>query len=184
MTSVATHCLVGVVLGRELVGKKLLLRFWILAAVCPSLPDLDVIGLYMGIDYGHFFGHRGFFHSIFFALLLGLLVTSIFFGDQKSFSKQWRTYVRFFFWITASHGLLDAFTNGGMGIALFSPFDTTRYFFPWTPILVSPIGFGTYLSSWRLAALVSEIKWVWVPMILLVILIRGVRKIYILRTES
>jgi hypothetical protein len=46
----------------------------------------------------------------------------------------------FFFLATASHGLLDAMTDGGLGVAFFSPFDKHRYFFPWTPIRVSPIG--------------------------------------------
>jgi inner membrane protein len=49
-----------------------------------------------------------------------------------------------FFLITASHGILDAFTNGGLGIALFSPFDNSRYFFPFRPIQVSPIGAGFF----------------------------------------
>jgi inner membrane protein len=35
---------------------------------------------------------------------------------------------------TASHGILDAFTNGGLGVAFFAPFDKTRYFFPVTPM--------------------------------------------------
>ncbi|MHC4444672.1 MAG: hypothetical protein ACYTF1_17650 [Planctomycetota bacterium] len=49
--------------------------------------------------------------------------------------------------ITASHGLLYALTDGGLGIALLSPFDTTRYFFGWIPIQVSPIGFESHLNS-------------------------------------
>jgi inner membrane protein len=42
--------------------------------------------------------------------------------------------------VVASHPLLDILTNGGLGCALFWPFDDTRYFAPWTPIPVSPIG--------------------------------------------
>src|SRR6267378_8050335 len=45
---------------------------------------------------------------------------------------------RFFFLATASHGLLDAMTNGGLGVAFFAPFCDTRYFLPWQPIVVSP----------------------------------------------
>ena len=36
----------------------------------------------------------------------------------------------------------DTLTDGGLGCALFWPFDLTRYFAPWTPIPVSPIGLG------------------------------------------
>ena len=28
------------------------------------LPDADVAGLYLGVDYGHWLGHRGFSHSL------------------------------------------------------------------------------------------------------------------------
>ncbi|NIM12838.1 MAG: hypothetical protein GTO45_29905 [Candidatus Aminicenantes bacterium] len=50
--------------------------------------------------------------------------------------------------LTASHGVLDAFTNGGLGIALLSPFDTTRHFSPWQPIEVAPIGIWAFFSDW------------------------------------
>ena len=55
-----------------------------------------------------------------------------------------------------SHALLDIFTNGGLGCALFWPFDLTRYFAPWTPIPVSPIGLG-YLSLYGMFVAVSEV---------------------------
>jgi inner membrane protein len=71
----------------------------------------------------------------------------------------------FIFLATASHGLLDAFTNGGLGIALFAPFDQTRYFFPFRPLQVSPIGFGSFFNSRGMAVIVSELIWIWFPVI-------------------
>jgi inner membrane protein len=65
-------------------------------------------------------------------------VTAVLFREEMLFSGRWFFYVIFFFLLTASHGILDAFTNGGLVIALFSPFSNERYFFPWTPIEVSP----------------------------------------------
>ena len=41
------------------------------------IPDLDVIGFSFGIQYADMLGHRGLTHSIFFAILLGALVTYI-----------------------------------------------------------------------------------------------------------
>jgi inner membrane protein len=73
--------------------------------------------------------------------------------------------VQLFLWfapVTASHCLLDAMTNGGRGIALFAPFSNHRYFFPWRPIQVSPIGAG-FFSARGLSVLVSEARWIWVP---------------------
>src|SRR5678815_3579050 len=64
--------------------------------------------------------------------------------------------------VTASHGLLDALTNGGRGIGFFAPFSNHRYFFPWRPIQVSPIGVG-FFSPRGLRVLASEAGWIWVP---------------------
>jgi len=64
--------------------------------------------------------------------------------------------------VTASHGMFDALTNGGRGIAFFAPFSNHRYFFPWRPIQVSPIGVG-FFSARGLLALASESLWIWLP---------------------
>jgi inner membrane protein len=42
--------------------------------------------------------------------------------------------------VAVSHGLLDTLTDGGLGIALLWPVSNHRYFAPWTPIPVAPIG--------------------------------------------
>ncbi len=44
--------------------------------------------------------------------------------------------------VVASHGLLDAMTDGGKGVALLWPLTTKRFFFAWRPIPVAPIGAG------------------------------------------
>ena len=84
---------------------------------------------------------------LFAAALAVIVVTGLLRSEAKPFDKTWWTYVAFFFVVTASHGFLDAFTNGGLGIAFFSPFDSTRYFFPWTPIEVSPLGLSSLLTT-------------------------------------
>ena len=63
--------------------------------------------------------------------------------------------------------MLDAFTNGGLGVALLSPFDDTRYFFPFRPIEVSPLSVRAFFSAHGLAILRSELVWVWAPCALL-----------------
>ena len=64
--------------------------------------------------------------------------------------------------VTASHGLLDALTDGGRGIALLAPFSAERFYFPWRPIHVSPIGLR-FFSARGLDVALSELQWVWVP---------------------
>jgi inner membrane protein len=138
-------------------------RFWVLAAVCAALPDADVIGFGLGIRYNDLLGHRGLTHSLFFALAVGFLVVIAFFRNIDLGSSEWWILVAYFFIATASHGVLDAMTNGGLGVAFFSPFRNERYFFPWRPIEVSPLSVGTFLRFRGAELIVSEIKWIWIP---------------------
>ena len=58
--------------------------------------------------------------------------------------------------IIATHGPLDALTDGGEGVALLWPFSTQRFFFPWRPLPVAPIGIH-FLSRAGLAVAKVEI---------------------------
>ncbi len=69
----------------------------------------------------------------------------------------------FLFACAASHGMLDALTNGGLGVAFFSPFEPRRYFFPWRPIAVSPLSVSRFLAGRGLRILAGELKWVVLP---------------------
>ena len=72
------------------------------------------------------------------------------------------------FLATVSHPLLDMLTSGGLGCALFAPFNNERLFFPWQPIKVSPIGLG-FFSARGLAVLASEAVWVVLPSVILLL---------------
>jgi inner membrane protein len=69
----------------------------------------------------------------------------------------------FLFAALASHGLLDAFTNGGSGIAFLWPFSDGRYFAPWRPVEVSPLGIRGFFTSRGVEVLKSEVIWIWLP---------------------
>ncbi len=171
-----THAFIPIALGKTVADKKMPLRFWVLSVLCSVLPDADVIGFRFGIAYGDFWGHRGFSHSLFFAFILSSAVAVLAFRKMGLFSKKWWLIWVFFFGISASHGVLDAFTDGGLGIALLSPFDTTRYFSPWRPLRVSPIGIRALFTSWGKAVLVSEIIWIWLPLTAALIIAKVCRK--------
>jgi inner membrane protein len=177
LPSVISHAVVAVAAGAALAPRDVPNDFWFLAIVCSIIPDADGIGFAFGIPYEHFFGHRGFFHSPFFALLISILLVGVFFRDVEIFSRQWFFYFIFFFLLSASHGVLDALTSGGLGIALLSPFDNTRYFFPWTPIVVSPVGIKAFFSEWGLAVIKSEFLWIWLPSFLIIIVSTLIRVI-------
>jgi inner membrane protein len=184
LPSIITHTVVGFAGGNIFPIRNLPKRFWFFSLVLPVLPDADVIAFKFGIPYGHFFGHRGFFHSLFFALILAVLVVGLFFKDKRFFSKERFSYLLYFFLLTASHGVLDAFTNGGLGIALLSPFDTTRYFFPWQPIEVAPIGIWAFFSDWGVRVLWSEILWIWLPLVVIVVLVKLTNKYRLVHHEA
>ncbi|HLM54628.1 MAG TPA: metal-dependent hydrolase [Pyrinomonadaceae bacterium] len=160
MPTVFTHSFFAAALGKLFFpGERLPARFWVLAAVCAALPDADVLAFLFGVPYGDLFGHRGFTHSLLFALLLGLGVVAVFFRG----SPRKAPLAGFFFLATASHGLLDALTDGGSGVAFFAPFDNGRYFFPFRPVEVSPISVTRFLSARGLEVIQSELLWVWLP---------------------
>src|SRR5260221_12643556 len=164
MASLFTHAFVGAALGQA--GDRDLRkdwRFWCAASACSILPDIDSIGFHMGVPYGALWGHRGLTHSLLFAFILAPFAAMWLDGR---FHRQWEMAILFFL-VMASHGVLDAMTNGGLGVAFFSPLDTQRYFFPWRPILVSPIGLGSFFSARGLRILGNEGLWIWGPALVL-----------------
>jgi inner membrane protein len=170
MASIITHGVVGAAMSATyaLTVKPMPKRFWILSVILAILPDADALGFKLGVPYESFFGHRGFSHSLIFALLMGLLTVFFFFRTVPLLSRQWWLLAGYFFLVTASHAALDAMTTGGLGVALLSPFDLSRIFFPWRPIRVSPIGIREFFGSWGLRVIISEITWVWIPSLALV----------------
>jgi inner membrane protein len=167
MPSVFTHAFAALALGKTYTSTKVPARFWVLSALCAVLPDADVISFAYGAQRGSMFGHRGITHSLFFALLLAVLVVCLAFREQKAFTKKWWALTIYFFVVTSSHGVLDALTDGGSGVAFFAPFDSTRYFFPWQPIEVSPIGMR-FFGERGGEVIISEFVWVWIPAIVMV----------------
>ena len=69
----------------------------------------------------------------------------------------------YLFLATISYSFLDALTDGGMGVALFSPFENRRIFFPVRPIKVASFGVSWLFTQRGAAVLASELKWVWLP---------------------
>ncbi len=165
MPTVFTHAVAALGLGALFYRREVPKGVWALGAVCAVLPDLDVVAFRLGIPYEHVLGHRGVSHSPAFAAALAALLVALFFrrGVPGLGPGMLGLYL---FVVTASHGLLDALTNGGLGVAFFAPFNNERFFFPFHPIAVSPINPRQFLAE-GLEVLRSELLWVWVPSMLL-----------------
>lgn len=176
MASAFGHGFAGVMLGKTFFAEKQLRKFWILSIACAILPDADALGHALGVPYQSIWGHRGFTHSIVFAALIGALIPVLFFREYRDKRLNLSAY---FFIVTLSHSLLDGLTKGGLGAGYFIPFDNDRYFLPWRPILVSPIGVTSFFNARGLRVIASEAMWIGIPfatMWLLSALVRKLRK--------
>jgi inner membrane protein len=159
MPSAFTHAVFAASLGSMMVPDRK--RLVAIGALCAVLPDADVIAFSFGIPYAHMLGHRGLSHSLAFAACLAVLLTwALARGEHELPALR---VSLFCFLAIASHGLLDALTDGGLGIAFFAPFSSERYFFPWRPIAVSPISVRRFFSQRGLAILANEFVTVWMP---------------------
>nr|WP_321235866.1 metal-dependent hydrolase [uncultured Psychroserpens sp.] len=156
MASIFGHGLVAYTTAKviDFKSSKLLVFLAIGSAI---LPDLDVLAFNFGINYVHPLGHRGFTHSILFAVIWSGLL-SFFFGKTKK-----RMFMMVLFLSTLSHGLLDAMTTGGRGVGFFIPFENSRHFFPFRIIKVSPIGIEEFFSEWGFRVILSELKYIAIP---------------------
>ncbi len=169
MASLFGHGLVGYTIAKVAnsgTGKLLLF----LAMGSAILPDMDVLAFNFGIPYLHPLGHRGFTHSIVFSILWGGML-ALLFGKQRK---------TIFFAVislsTLSHGVLDALTTGGEGVGFLIPFSDERFFFPFKVIRVSPIGIGKFFSEWGLQVIFSELKYIAIPCLLVLLFLHFKRK--------
>lgn len=174
MASAFSHAVAALSLGSMIRWNRPPFKYWFAGALCAAAPDFDSIGFAFGIRYGDVLGHRGFTHSLLFAMLFGAVVTGLGFRAEIRAGRGFRVCA-FLILATASHGLLDAITNGGLGVAFFSPFDTTRYFFSLRPVEVSPINVARFFQGRGLRVMASELLWIWVPALLVAGITEAIR---------
>lgn len=169
MATIISHAAVPIAIALGF-GEKRIPRTLMLAGIAASmLPDADVIFFRFGATYDTVWAHRGFTHSMGFAIMTGLVAVLL---------SRWtaRPALAFMFvtFASLSHGLLDMLTNGGHGIAILWPATPQRYFFDWRPIEVSPLAASRFLRrAVRIA--VSEFLWIWVPTTIVALGLRAFR---------
>ena len=117
-----TQIVLGASVGELVLGKKIGNKAILWGAVAGTLPDLDVILRYFTDEISATQMHRGFSHSIVFAVLiapiLGWIAKKIHFNLIDVSFKDW---TKLFFWTTVTHPLLDAHTT--WGTQFFWPFN-------------------------------------------------------------
>lgn len=162
MASILSHPAVPIALATGLGSRVVPKRLAAAAIACSIMPDGDAFLYWAGVPYSHTFGHRGFTHSIAFAVIVAAAgaVWAPHFQAKRSVA------CAVLFLSTLSHGVLDAMTTGGLGVAFFGPFSNHRYFLPWRVIEVSPIGVSRFFPARGLEILASEVVTVWLPCLL------------------
>ena len=167
MPSAIGHLATGAALAYSLNTGRRTALYWSLALLLSLLPDIDVVMFGMGIPYAHPLGHRGFFHSLIFAVLAALASVVILRLRGNMPPREWLSLSLALVAVAASHGLLDAMTDGGLGVGLLIPFKNTRYFLPWRPIEVSPLTARHFFGEWGARVLENEFTVLVLPSLIL-----------------
>lgn len=164
MPTAFTHMLVGAAASQLAPAGVPKGRLALLLALAAAAPDLDVIGFSMGIPYGALLGHRGLSHSLLFAALLGTATAAALLLRRRLPWHTWLATCAIAIAAVASHGLLDAATDAGLGIGFLLPFSDQRYFLPFRPMATAPLSPQRFFSAGRWHLMLSEIRWVWLPL--------------------
>ncbi len=165
MATAFTHAIVGSALGvfrpAEVPRRRLLVTLAVLAV----LPDLDVVAFDLDIPYEHWLGHRGLTHSLPFALAAGLATAAVLFPEVPRLSARWWGLALLLASACASHGLLDALTDAGLGVGFLVPLEDSRVFLPWRPLPTSPIGVAAFFRGSGAQILATEMLLVQTPVL-------------------
>jgi inner membrane protein len=163
LASAVSHFVIGATLALPLTGissiKKTVrpLGLMFTAGVLAVAPDIDT-AFYGIIPYAHFLGHRGFVHSPFFSFLIAVVLSSLLYAVARDLGfRAFLGITAAFTLALASHGVLDAMTDAGLGVMLLYPFSEERIFLPWRPFYAPPIKFSSLSYSKVQMMLKSEL---------------------------
>src|SRR2546423_1952113 len=182
MPTIMSHGVAAAALAAAFPNPAVSPRIILLGAACSMAPDVDVFGVRFGLQPGDLLDHRGITHSLVFAVAMACVAFVAALWIAPPPGKHFWAWM-YLLIASASHGLLDAMTDRtGLGIPFFWPFDSTRYFFSFAPIAMSPI--GTHFFSGRgLGVFLSEFRWIWIPSLLFAAVVLSCRRILIRKSS-
>ena len=171
MPMTTTHALLPIAVAVAVARRPLPWRLVLAAAVAAAAPDID--GLFkrlLAVPPDSIYSHRGATHSLFAALIAGLLAAAL----HKSLRVPALTAGLAIGAAMASHGLLDMMADGGQAVAYWWPFSSLRLFADWRPIHSTPVH-RAHLFHDVLVRLQLELTQLLIPMLATVIAVRGAR---------
>ncbi len=167
MASIVTHAALPLLAERALPALPERRRLAVAAVICSLLPDLDLLGRLFDVHPNEPLGHQGLTHSLLAAAVIGIAAAALAFRSLEIGSRAWWSAAAFLSAATAAHGLADAMTANEIGVAFFAPFSWTRYFLPWRPLPICPLGLPELLGRWGLLVITNEAIFLLVPAYLL-----------------
>lgn len=116
-----TQIVLGAAVGEAVLGRKVGNKAMLYGAIAGTIPDLDALAGNFTDTITAIEIHRGFSHSIVFAVLaspvFGWLISKI----ERKIGVGWKDWSWLMFWGLFTHPILDAFTT--WGTQLFWPLD-------------------------------------------------------------
>ncbi|MDC1161902.1 metal-dependent hydrolase [Tenacibaculum sp.] len=128
-----TQIVLGAACGEMVLGKKIGNRAILFGAIGGTIPDLDVVlgSLFYSNEIDKLAFHRGFMHSIVFAILasviIGVIVYKLYDSKGRKGMTTVKDWINLFLLSILTHPLLDSFTP--YGTQLFLPFSDYRVAF-------------------------------------------------------
>jgi len=116
-----TQIVLGAAVGEAIAGKKLGNRAILWGAIAGTIPDLDVFIRFFTDPVTATEMHRGFSHSILFALIMAPILAWVAHSIHRKREATRRDWTWLFWWSIVTHPLLDAHTT--WGTQLFWPFE-------------------------------------------------------------
>lgn len=120
-----THIVLGACIGELFVGRKVRKRALIFGALAQSVPDIDFVTTSWLSPADDLLSHRGFTHSLLFALLVTPLLAWLADRIRRPHDVPFRTWLLFFATEIGTHLFLD--TANAYGTGLLEPFSHARF---------------------------------------------------------
>lgn len=160
-----TQIVLGAAIGEAVAGRKMGAKAALWGAIGGTIPDLDVFltMLYHPIDAA--LVHRGFSHSLLFALLAGPALGWLFHRLTKRKYDQ-RMWIMLWFFSIVTHPMLDVFTN--YGTQFLWPFDlriTFNTVFVIDPLYTVPFMITLLVALFMKRTNPKRSKWNWAGII-------------------
>lgn len=108
-----TQIILGAAVGNAIAGRKIGNRAILYGAIAGTIPDLDILSMFFTDPITAVEVHRGFTHSILFAIFGGALFGYFLYHIEKKNKVTYEEGFWLFFWGFFTHALLDMFTTWG-----------------------------------------------------------------------